>query len=580
MWGATVAGRVIDGRTGRIVPATVAIHTSDGKIIADHPAYKGGFRSDGTFEKEIPAGETTIIVSRGFDYIPVRRRVVVSEGEHRSERFVLYRRSPLLVEGWYASDHHVHMIHGERKTLVDFAYAALAARAEALDFTSVAQFWPVPKVTPEVLDEAVSSVSTPDFKLAWNVEEPKNYFRGDVAACLGHGWTVGMRGRTRDGRDAIAELLEMSAHDYESDKEPFPNFESHELIHSLGGIVSYSHPARWGLGKWGGRGIYPAEENKFISNMAQELPFDTLVGPTYDSLDVLMPPQEKQANAEALKLWFMLLNRGYHIAGSASSDATFDNPGRGLPGRVRIYTRVGGKPDLAKVAAAIKSGHSFMTSGPLMVFEIGGRGSGDVITLPARAQRARIRAWADRLTRIEIFRNGTLVRTLNVPNGKPEFTAEFDVDETGERAWYVARCYGADDMQVAITNPVWFEPRGWKPPQPVRALVSGTIVDAETGKPLDGSVETIHMVGKAAVIDSRSQSAAGKFKVAASGTARVRVQIPGYRPLTRSIFMDYAPLIEGATKMRPGQLTTWSTFENISEQLGKVSLEFRMERAQ
>src|SRR5207244_7039634 len=114
---------------------------------------------------------------------------------------------------------------------------------------------------------ATHARSTPDFLLTWNLEAPKNYWRGDVSKCMGHGWTVAMRGRTPDGRDAIAELFEMSAHDYESNKPSYPNFESQALIHSLGGIVAYSHPCRWWSGKWGGRGIYPVEENKFVSNM-------------------------------------------------------------------------------------------------------------------------------------------------------------------------------------------------------------------------------------------------------------------------------------------------------------------------
>lgn len=578
-WPATVAGRIVDAESGLVIPATVVIRTRDGKIIADHPSYRGGFRCDGNFEKEVPPGDTTIIITRGFDYIPVQSRIVIRDGVRHVERFVLHRRSPLRKDGWYASDHHAHMIHGERTTLVDFPYVALAGRAEGLDFLSVAQMWNVPQVSPEELDRATRAVSTSNFKLIWNIEEPKNYFRGDASTCLGHGWTVNMRGRTRDGRDAIAELLEMNTHDYESEKPPYSNFESHELIHSLGGIVSYSHPARFWRGKWGGSGIYPVEENKFISNMAQELPFDTLVGPTYDSIDILMQPQEKGANAEALKLWFLLLDRGYHIAASASSDATFDNPGRGVPGKVRMYTRIEGKPDLGKVAAAIKSGRSFVTSGPLLVLGIAGHGSGDVVTLPAQGQKGHIRAWADRLARVELIRNGNVIRSFNVPEGQSEFTTQFEVNETGGRAWYIARCYGADDMQVAITNPIWFEPRGWQPPQPVPAHVTGSIRDAGTGKPLDGSVEVVRMVGKEPVVLSRSQFGGGKFEVTTSGTARLRVHVPGYRPLTRSIFLDYSPLLKTATALRPGQLTDWKTFENVKELLGNVALEFRMEPA-
>ena len=572
---ATISGRILDAATGQVIAATVSIRTSSGEIISDHPSFKSGFRCAGAFEKEIEPGETEITVTRGFDYLPVSRRITAREGEHRTLTFDLRRRSPLRGEGWYASDHHAHMIHGERSTLVDFPYVALAGRSEGLDFLSVAQAWNLPEPTPENLERATRAVSTPDFFLSWNLEAPKNYFRGDAGQCLGHGWTVGMRGRTRDGRDAVAELLEINAHDYESDKPSFANFESHALIHSLGGFVSYTHPVRWWTGTWGGKGIYPVEEQKFISNMATELPFDTIAGPTYDSIDILMPPQERAANAAALQLWFLLLNHGYHVLASASSDATFDNPGRGIVGAVRMYTRVDGAPDLAKLTAAMKARQSFVTSGPLLTLEVGGLGSGHVLEPAARARKTRIRAWADRLSRVELVRNGSIVRKFDVPAESDEFSVELDLKET-ERAWYIARCYGSDESQVAITNPVWFEPAGWQAPTSTPARVTAVVLDSRTGEALDGKVEIVHMVGKEPVIESETGLHGGTASFSAPGTSRVSVRVPGYKPAMQSIFLDYAPLREMATNMRPTQLTDWGTFERVQESLQHVVLEFRM----
>jgi hypothetical protein len=203
---ATLAGRVTDAETGATIPATIAIVASNGATVTDHPSFQAGFRSSGTFEKQLPAGETTIVVSRGFDYIAVQRRLTLVGDERRSETFVLQRRSTLRGEGWYCGDNHDHMIHGERTILVDFPYVALAARAEGLDYLAVAQGWNISKISPEELERVTQAVSLPGFTLTWNLETPKNYWRGDAAHTLGHGWTVGMRGRTTDGRDAIAEL--------------------------------------------------------------------------------------------------------------------------------------------------------------------------------------------------------------------------------------------------------------------------------------------------------------------------------------------------------------------------------------
>jgi hypothetical protein len=574
---ATLVGRIVDAETGETIPATVAIRASDGSIVADHPSFRGGFRSAGTFEKQIGAGETVVTVSRGFDYIPVTQHFVLGADERKSLTFSLRRRSPLRREGWISGDNHDHMIHGERNIVVDFPYIALAARAEGLDYLAVAQDWNLPRVSADELARITAQSSAPDLHLTWNLEAPKNYWLGDASRCLGHGWTVGMRGQTHDGRDAAAELLELSAMDYQSAKPIVPNFEIQALIHSLGGIVAYSHPARWWRGKWGGQGGYPVEEDKFISNMAVELPFDTLAGPTYDAIDILMPPEEKAANANALKLWFLLLDHGYHIAASGSSDATFDRPGGGVPGKVRMYTHLDGPVEMGRVAAAIKTAHSFVTTGPLVTLEIDGRSMGETITLPAPKMEGRVRAWADRITRVELIRNGEVFQSFPNADGKSEFTGAFRVEESG-RAWYIARVYGADEMQVAITNPIWFEPRGSQAPPPVRAQVSATIVDAASGKPLDGDCVILRMDGREAIEESRVAFRGGRLTVDPPPTARLRVEAAGYAPMTRSIFMDYAPVRDLTLNLRVEQLTDWRTFDRVAELLRGVTLEFRLDR--
>ena len=96
----------------------------------------------------------------------------------------------------------------------------------ALDYLAVAQDWNLSKASPEELERVARALSQPDFKLTWNLEAPKNYWHGDASHTLGHGWTVGMRGRTAAGHDGIAELLALSAMDYESEKPVVPEFRN------------------------------------------------------------------------------------------------------------------------------------------------------------------------------------------------------------------------------------------------------------------------------------------------------------------------------------------------------------------
>jgi hypothetical protein len=559
---AVLRGRVVDAETGRPIASTVTVRTPDGKILTDHPSFRGGFRVEGEFRKSVPAGKLHVTVSRGFDYAPVEQTIETRDGETTDLKVSLRRRTPLRRLGWVTGDSHAHMAHGERTIEVDFPFAALTGRAEGLDYLSLAQHWNLPRVTPEALTVACRAVSTPDFTLSWNLEAPKNYWKGNAGQCIGHGWTLGMRGRTPDGRSAIDELLVMSAMDYESDKPPVPNFEIQSLIHSLGGIVSYTHAHRSWMGPWGGKGIYPARDSMFVSNLAAELPFDTVAGPTYDTIDILMRTHEREVNRKGLATWFMLLNHGYRIAATASSDATFDNPGGGIPGAVRNYTRVEGAPTLDRIAAAMKAGRNFVTSGPLILFRAGRHEVGDVVKAPAKLA-GEIQAWPAGV-RIELIRNGETIRTFDTS------PARFEIDER-DTAWYVARALGSNDTQVAITNPIYFESASYRAPASavahVRATVSG---------PTSGTVEVLEFIGRDPVIRKTVPFERGTIELDVPATARLRVRSPGYAPQTKSIFLDDPAILDSVLTMRSEHLADWATFEKTRDLLRNVRLTFTL----
>ncbi len=108
----------------------------------------------------------------------------------------------------------------------------------------------------------------------------------------------------------------------------------------------------------------------------------------------MMKPEERETARQALQLWFLLLNHGYRLAATASSDSTFDNPAGGVPGKVRVYTRVEGRLTPQALALATKGGRSFVTSGPLLLFQIDGHGPGEIIRVDAaRKYTAKLRAW-------------------------------------------------------------------------------------------------------------------------------------------------------------------------------------------
>lgn len=481
-------GTVLDRDTGQPTPCTVSLVDAVGATVMERDSFRGGFRCDGQFTKRLPAGRTRLRITRGFETRAVEQFVEVVAGrttevEVRLERVVDLRR-----RGWYAGDSHDHMIHGERTIPVDFDFVALTARAEDLHYLSLAQAWVLSNATPEKLEAELGRRSTPACALTWNLEAPKNYYRGDAGRCLGHCWTLGLRGRTDRGEDVIGLLLEASAHDYESDKPSYANFESHQLIRAQGGTVFYTHPARWWTGSWGGQGGYPKQERMRISNLAVELPLDTLIGPTFDGVDLITGNGEFAANAMAFDLWCLLLNHGYRVAGTASSDACFDRPGGATPGVARTYTYVAEDFSFPAVARATAQGRTFVTTGPLLLVSVDGQPAGSVFAADGHPRNLQIEAWASGadpggLSRLEILRNGRLVQTHPFAPAASAFVTNVPIAET-ETAWYCVRAFGRDPQrQRAISGAFFFDATPHRAPAPVPARVRVRLQDALSGEP-------------------------------------------------------------------------------------------------
>jgi hypothetical protein len=578
---AVLHGKINDALTGRQTPCTVTITDANGKVVIESASFSGGFRSSGEFTKRLPAGPTRIRITRGFESRALNQEVNLIAGETNDLTFTLERVVNLRKRGWFAGDSHVHMLHGERTVPVDFDYVALSAKAEDLQYMSLAQAWSLDDPIPERLEAELGRRSTPDCLLTWNLEAPKNYYKGDAGRCLGHCWTIGVRGRTREGWDVIRLLMDASAWDYESSKPTYANFESYQLIHDQGGFVSYSHPARWWMGSWGGQGGYPKADQMRISNMAVELPLDTLLGPTYDGLDIITGSGEFEANAKAFEIWSVLLNHGYRITATGSSDSCFDRPGGGVPGMPRTYTFVPGAFTLAKAVKAITAGRTFVTTGPLLIATIDKNPPGSTFPVGPRARVLSVEAWASgrdlgALNRIEVLRNGQIWRELTL-EGKPgsiQTNLNFWEQET---SWYCVRVFGPN-RQTAISGAFYFADKSHRPPQPVRAQVRAQVLDAETGARVSAVLTEVTLSGTVVREGRRHRLRTGEARVYVPGTARLRAEARGYAPMTLSPFLDSPDLVKTVTTFSEQDLSNWQSFDQLKRQLDNVDLVYRLQK--
>ena len=579
---ALLRGRIIDAMTKEPTDCTVSISATNGAIVTESEAYKKGFRCEGTFEKQLPPGVTRIRVTRGFETQSQTQTLTLQPGQTQTVTFALERTVDLRARGWYAGDSHSHMLHGERTVPVAFSSVALAARAEDLHYFSLGHAWDMHDPTPEKLAAECARHSTPQSLLTWNIEAPKNYYKGDAQRTLGHCWTLGMRGRTDDGQDVITLLKRASAVDYQSEQPTFANFESHALIHAQGGAVFYTHPLRWWMGAWGGQGGYPRQERQRISNLAAELPLDTLLGPTYDGLDVFTAPGERVANDKAFELWALLLNHGYRVAATASSDSCFDRPDGATPGASRTYTFLSEPFSLQAVARATAAGHTFATTGPLLLARVDGLPPGSAFSADGKDRLLRIETWASGkdlsgLQRIEILRNGKPFRTEVFSLPQRSWQTNMVLTET-ETAWYCVRAVGGEAGGCAISGAFFFDPEPFQPPVPAVCRVRVKILDAASGLPLDALITEVFDVARTPRDGVRRTVTGGEGVVTIPGTVRLRADAPGYEALMLSPVFDYPPLAEAITRITDRDLLAWATFDRIRDLLHTSELTFRLQR--
>lgn len=576
--------RVLDAATRQPIACNVAIVDAHGHLVTHGQGFREGFRSRGTFTEPLPPGRTRLRITRGPEFKAFATELELRPGETNRLEVLLERQVDLRQRGWFAGDSHVHMIHGEKTLPVDFDQVALAAQAEDLRYLSLSHAWTLEAPTPESLADELNRRSTPDCLLTWNLEAPKNYYRGDAGRCLGHCWTLGMQGRTPAGHDVITMLLAASAWDYESHKPSFANFESHALIRAQGGAVFYTHPARWWTGPWGGQGGYPKQASMRISNMAVELPLDVLAGPTFDGLDLITGTGEFAADQKAFQLWALLLNHGYRLAATASSDACFDRPGGAVPGTARVYTFVEGDFSLSAVAQATARGRTFVTTGPLLLTSLDGHPPGIALPADGRPRTLHVEAWSSGATtgglaRVELLRNGELFQEAALAGQPTAFRTNWALTEH-QTAWYCVRAFGTDERrQRAISGAFFFDPQPWHAPEPVRARIEVRVVAADSGQALDATLTEISYAGVQPQAGPTHRLADGSGLLSVPATARLQASARGHEAVTLSPFFDHPELIEFVTQLNAEDLLDWATFERIRALLGEVRLTFRLPAA-
>jgi hypothetical protein len=160
--------------------------------------------------------------------------------------------------------------------------------------------------------------------------------------------------------------------------------------------------------------------------------------------------------------WYRFLNLGYRVAAVGGTDKM----SAGMPvGGVRTYAYLGDE-DLSfdNWAKAVRAGHTFTTSGPIIDLRVEGKGMGDAIYLPAGGGTLEVQAEARSVAPfhiVQIVMNGKVVAEETAEAGTYEahIAAKVKVDSS---SWLAARCLSMHKLwhcwpvhMVAHTTPVY-----------------------------------------------------------------------------------------------------------------------------
>ena len=178
----------------------------------------------------------------------------------------------------------------------------------------------------------------------------------------------------------------------------------------------------------------------------------------------------------AERFWYRLLDKGYTLACSGSSDAAFD-VGRTPGASHATYARLD-KVDGPSIAEAFRAGRTMVSyRGNAVLFDVDGHSSGDKIAPGDVLRRMKVDTYAEPGKRflVRVVRNGKTFeeREFTAPEtGRFSFDAEFVENDD---AWYVAtlremRANGKTEI-VSAASPIYFRSAAFRPPEIVPLIL-------------------------------------------------------------------------------------------------------------
>lgn len=357
----TTAAFTIRDEQGRVYPSMSR------RLAPDFGFQPQVYRANGETVALQP-GKYSVVCTRGPEYLPCRRDIVVGDAEESREHFQLQRWVHPAARGWYSGDHHVHAAgcaHYESPTEgVTPEDMMRHILGEDLDVGCCLSWGPCWYHQKRYFEGKTNALSTPENLLRYDVE-----VSGFPSSHCGH-----------------LCLLRLREQDYPSTEriEQWPSWDLPILrwAKSQGAVVGFAHSG-WGLDVGSTREL----PNDIVPPMsgigANEYVMDVTHG-MCDFMSTIDTPAVWELN-----MWYHTLDCGYRCRISGETDFPCIYGER--VGLGRSYVRLDGKLDFDAWAEGIKRGRSYVSDGKshLMDFAVNGVGVGEgnsEVNLPSAAK--------------------------------------------------------------------------------------------------------------------------------------------------------------------------------------------------
>jgi len=432
-------GKVTEASTGHPTPVRLAFRSSQGRYI---PPY--GHRTevnaawfqdygadvtwdntswayvDGTFQVELPVGEVYVELMKGFEYKPVRRKLRIQPGQRQLD-FEISRFADLRSKNWVTADTHVHFLSPST--------AVLEGQAEGLNLVNLlAAQWG--DLFTNVGDLSYGPLTSSDGETVVQVgTENRQHLLGHLGLLGGQGEPVFPMSAGGPSESYIGDPLWNTMADWA------------DACRKRDGLAVAVH----------------------FPNPTAELAADIALG-KIDAVELRPARMDQRFNNLPFQEWYRYLNCGYRLPAVAGTDKM---SAWTAVGHYRTYARLGDEEfSFANWAEAVRSGNTFVTSGPLLQFKADGREPGGEIVFRAGGGTVEVRAETESIFpvhRLEIVFNGKVVASREKPSGARRMTLSEEIQVPGP-GWLAARCYSplsSGGVRVAAhTSPVYVKVAG------------------------------------------------------------------------------------------------------------------------